>query len=124
MKRFHTWYSPNNIIKTIGTLGADIYEREILRVIFISYMKQYSKANKLHKICIELSYADFEGVMGRKKYFESIKALKEREVILYDSTKGRKGHQQVYIITPKIVEEIKAKKFSLKELLEGDEIWL
>jgi hypothetical protein len=125
MKRFNTWYASSKIIDAIGILGDTIYEREILRLALGRYMKIYSKKNTNHKVNIPLSFSDVSGVMGRKKYFDSIASLKQRSVIEYTSKKGRKGYQEVSMITRKVVDIIKAKKFTTDGLLTSDSIeWI
>jgi len=122
MYQFRTWYAPDKMLLTIGDHGQTIYERELLRVIFLRYIKAYAKNTKEHKINILLSYKDFKPIMGRKMYFDTIRTLKEKDVIEYVSVRGSRGGQQVGIITNKIVCAIKAKRFDTNELLESDTI--
>lgn len=123
MYRFKTWYASTKMLGAIGTLGSNIYEREILRVLLIRYSSIYSKDIYHHKVNVHLKPSDFSSVMGRKKYFDSLKNLKTNEVIEYSSVKGRKGYQIVSLITSKTIGQIKAKRFSVAELLAENEVY-
>lgn len=123
MYRYKTWYASTKMLDAIGALGSNIYEREILRVLLLRYSKVYSKDIFHHKVDVHVKPSDFSSVMGRKKYFDSLKNLKVNNVIDYSSVKGRKGYQVVSLITSKTVGQIKAKRFAVAELLAENEVY-
>ncbi|MBL7889708.1 MAG: hypothetical protein JNL24_09150 [Bacteroidia bacterium] len=114
------WYAPSNLLIAIGELGNNIYERELLRVIFMKYEELYAKNNKFHKITVRVHYTEFSVCMKRQKFAETIKALREKGIIKYTASKGRKGGHHIDIITEKIVEKIKAKKYNITDITEVD----
>ncbi|MGB3948568.1 MAG: hypothetical protein WBM13_11330 [Bacteroidia bacterium] len=116
------WYAPSNLLIAIGELGENIYERELLRVIFMKYEESYAKNNKFHKITVRIHYKEVSCCMKRQKFAETVKALREREIIKYVASKGRNGGHHVDIITGKIVEKIKAKKHNVTDIMEVDSL--
>jgi hypothetical protein len=112
------WYSSNQMLKAIGTLGENLYERELLRLIFVKYISSYFKNKRETNSLVYLKHTDFEKVMGRNSYMSSLKSLQQKGIIKYSAKMGKPGGHNASIITEAIVMAIKAKGISVDEILK------
>lgn len=115
-----TWFTTGKMMKAIG-LGANVYEREVLRMIFLAYYKGFwNSENKResHILCF-IKYDPKTAGMGRGSFHKALKNLQERGIIQYRGRAGSKGGHDVSIITPPIVKAI-CHDFKAIDILNDD----
>ncbi len=113
-----TWFTSNNMMKAIGELGETVYEREVLRIIFISYFTKFFTAEnkrETHTLCW-IKYEVEKSGMSRGSYHKALADLQARGIIRYKGRQGSKGGHDVSIITEPIVKLIKH-KFKASDIL-------
>ncbi|MBN8695169.1 MAG: hypothetical protein J0L87_01455 [Bacteroidetes bacterium] len=112
------WYSSHQMPKAIGQHGNNLYEREVLRLLFQKYIPACYRKNSLPHVIVELKFSEFKNLMGRNSYMNALKSLKERGIIQYTAKMGKPGGHNVSIITRPIVESIRAKHTCVEELVD------
>lgn len=112
-----SWFSSNRMLGTVRLLGENLYEREVLRMIFEKYIAAFYKNRWLPHTLVELKYSEFNSVMGRNSYLNALKALKQRGIIHCEAKKGKPGGHTINIITEPIVNSIISRGTCIEEIL-------
>lgn len=123
--KLKVWYAPDKIIPMIRCVTNNLYEREILLLLFEKYIPAYRKDNSIPDRQIIISYKELSSLMADKTYYTALHALKHRGVIKTNGIRGRKGGHQVSIITQPIVSRIVSREFSTEHITGTDSIaWI